>query len=115
MTACSDLGNEQVMQVALASGFEGPEAFARSFKKSTGQTPSEFRADPQWNAWRSRYEQLNEVRRSHMQAKHRLSEVKIVDFPATKVAALEYRATYGSGTVGMTGSRSPGFTRFGPR
>jgi AraC family transcriptional regulator len=61
--------NEQVMEVALASGFEGPEAFARSFKKSTGQTPSEFRADPQWNSWHSRYEQWNEVRRSHMQAK----------------------------------------------
>jgi AraC family transcriptional regulator len=83
--------NEQVVQIALASGFEGPEAFARAFKKSSGQTPSEFRADPQWNSWHSRYEQLNEVRRSHMQPNHHMSEVKIVDFPATKVAALEYR------------------------
>jgi AraC family transcriptional regulator len=83
--------NEQVMQVALASGFEGPEAFARAFKKSTGQTPSDFRADPQWDHWHSRYEQLNEVRRSHMQPMHRMNEVKIVDFQSTKVAALEYR------------------------
>ena len=83
--------NQHVMQVALAGGFEGPESFARAFKKSAGQTPSEFRADPQWISWHSRYEQLEEVRRSHMQAKHHVSEVKIVDFPATKVAALEYR------------------------
>jgi AraC family transcriptional regulator len=83
--------SEQVMEVALASGFEGPEAFARAFKKSTGQTPSEFRADPQWNSWHSRYAQLDEVRRSHMQAKHRASDVTIVDFEATPVAALEYR------------------------
>ena len=32
-----------VGEIALATGYEGPEAFARAFRQYSGQSPSEFR------------------------------------------------------------------------
>jgi AraC family transcriptional regulator len=32
-----------VNEIALATGYEGPEAFARAFRQYSGQSPSEFR------------------------------------------------------------------------
>src|SRR5688500_1558741 len=46
---------QSVNDVALATGYEGPEAFARAFRQYTGQSPSEFRAAPDWTEWHSRF------------------------------------------------------------
>jgi AraC family transcriptional regulator len=35
--------DQSVIYIALESGYDNPESFARAFKKSTGQTPTEFR------------------------------------------------------------------------
>jgi AraC family transcriptional regulator len=80
-----------IIDVALASGYESPEAFARAFKKSVGQTPSEFRQQPQWNSWHATYRPLSELRSLRMKTEHRAEQVKIVNFPATKIAVLEHR------------------------
>jgi AraC family transcriptional regulator len=37
----------KVIEVALSAGFSNPETFARAFKGTYGQSPSEFRAHPQ--------------------------------------------------------------------
>src|SRR3954470_5508401 len=39
---------DAILEVALDSGYESHEAFTRAFKKAVGQTPSEFREQPQW-------------------------------------------------------------------
>jgi len=83
--------HEPVIQIALDSGYDGPEAFARAFRQRTGQTPSAFRDEPQWNSWHSTYEQLNKARRFRMQTRFHADQVRIVDFPATPVAILEHR------------------------
>jgi AraC family transcriptional regulator len=80
-----------VLEVAMESGYEGPEAFARAFKKWLGQTPSEFRRRPDWESWRTTYQPLDEMRTTHMKPAHALADVKLVDFPETRVAALEHR------------------------
>jgi AraC family transcriptional regulator len=80
-----------IIDVALASGYEGPEAFARAFKRRVGQTPSEFRKQPRWEPWRKTYQPLSELRTHHMKPIHQAVQVKIVHFPETKVAALEHR------------------------
>lgn len=41
-------GDQPVIEIALDSGYDHPESFSRAFKKSVGQTPSEFRQQPQW-------------------------------------------------------------------
>jgi AraC family transcriptional regulator len=78
-----------IIDIALASGYDSHEAFSRAFKKAIGQTPSEFRDQPQWGPWHASYRRLHEVRSLHMKPDHRPENVNIVDFPETHVAALE--------------------------
>lgn len=79
-----------VTEVALDAGYESPEAFARAFKRASGQTPSEFRRQPDWNAWDAVIRPVRDVRRQHMRPNEG-RQVEVVTFPETKVAVLEHR------------------------
>ncbi len=80
-----------VLDIALDSGFEGPEAFARAFKQITGQTPTEFRKAADWTPWQESYQANMDARRSLVKKSYSPSDVKIVDFPETRIATLEHR------------------------
>ena len=80
---------QPVLQIALDSGFEGPEAFARAFRRNFDQSPSRFRAAPQWENWQALYSTSNEVRK-HMLHNWQLEDVKLVSFAETPVAALSH-------------------------
>ncbi len=79
-----------IIDIALASGYEGPEAFSRAFKKSIGQSPSEFRKQPLWKTWHSTYQTFDTVRTQRMTAVSQAQNVKIIDFPETQIAVLEH-------------------------
>jgi AraC family transcriptional regulator len=79
-----------VLEIAVANGYEGPEAFSRAFRKAVGQSPSEFRKQPRWDPWHAACKPLRDKRIQHMKP-IQPSQIRIVDFPATRVAALEYR------------------------
>lgn len=81
----------RVTEVALDSGFEGPEAFARAFKRRLGQTPSEFREQPDWALWQMAFGPVHQMRSRHMTRHFSDEQVRIVDFPATSVAVMEHR------------------------
>jgi AraC family transcriptional regulator len=85
---------EPVLQIALDSGYEGPEAFARAFRQHFAQSPSEFRRNPQWDSWHAIFAPLNQARRDHMSPTYQESDVRIVDFPATPIAVMEYRGDH---------------------
>jgi AraC family transcriptional regulator len=74
----------QIIEIALEAGFENPESFSRAFKRSFGQTPSQFRSRPARKPWGERYRFPAKERREIM-------DVQIVSFEETKVAALEHR------------------------
>jgi AraC family transcriptional regulator len=80
-----------VNEVALATGYEGPEAFARAFRQYTGQSPSEFRAAPDWSEWHSRFRPFIELRQTTMNSTSPTPVVRLVHFPETRVAKLEHR------------------------
>jgi AraC family transcriptional regulator len=80
-----------IVDISLASGYENHESFSRAFKKSIGQTPSEFREHPQWNSWHLIYQPLSDVRSEHMKPDNQLDNVNIILFKETKVAVLEHR------------------------
>ncbi|AUX44198.1 AraC family transcriptional regulator [Sorangium cellulosum] len=81
----------RIIDIALESGYESPEAFSRAFKKAFGQTPSEFREQPRWDPWHATHERLRETRTLPMQAVHHPGDVKTAQFEATRVAVLEHR------------------------
>jgi AraC family transcriptional regulator len=80
-----------IVDVSLASGYEYHESFSRAFKKSIGQTPSEFRELPQWNPWHFIYQPLSDLRIEHMKPDNQPDCVKVTMFKETKVAVLEHR------------------------
>ena len=73
-----------VLDIALQAGFDSGEAFARAFKRAFGQSPSAFRRQPLWQAWNAAFVFPTFIWRVIMQ-------VDIVQFPATRIAALEHR------------------------
>jgi AraC family transcriptional regulator len=80
-----------VMQVALETGYESPEAFARAFKRHSGQTPSEFQSAPDWSRWEALCQPIRELRTEHMKPTYATHDVALVSFATTPVAALEHR------------------------
>ncbi len=74
---------ERVIDIALDAGFESPEAFARAFRQMFGQSPSQFRKSPKWRPWKERFRLPPSERRNEM-------DVKIVEFPETRVAVLAH-------------------------
>jgi AraC family transcriptional regulator len=80
-----------VIEVALDARYESPEAFARAFKKAFGQTPTEFRKQPDWAACDAVLRPVRDVRRRHMKPETECRRVEIVTFPETKVGVLEHR------------------------
>ena len=80
-----------IVEIALSSGYEGPEAFARAFRKTVGQSPSEFRRQPQWDPWYATCQPLSELRTTHMKPHNSAEQVTIVDFVETPVAVFEHR------------------------
>jgi AraC family transcriptional regulator len=82
-----------VGEIALATGYEGPEAFARAFRQYAGRSPSEFRAAPDWVEWHSRFRPFVHLRQNSMNTLQTRPVVRIVTFPATRVANLEHRGS----------------------
>jgi AraC family transcriptional regulator len=72
-----------ITDIALDAGFESAESLSRAFRLTFGQSPREFRRAPDWNTWR-------EVYRFQHQPESEFMNVEIVDFPETRVAALEH-------------------------
>ena len=82
---------QRIIDIALESGYESPEAFARAFKKAVGQTPSAFRDRPEWIPWHATYQPLAELRSRHMTRNYSIEDVEIVHFETTRIAVLEHR------------------------
>ncbi|WP_437963474.1 AraC family transcriptional regulator [Sorangium sp. So ce260] len=81
----------RIIDIAMASGYESPEAFSRAFKKAFGQTPSEFREQPRWDPWHATHERLREARALPLRADDRARDVRVARFEETRVAAVEHR------------------------
>lgn len=82
---------DSIIDIALQNGYESPEAFSRAFRKALGQSPSEFREQPQWESWHASNQPSSELRRSHMKPQTSFEDIRIVNFPETRIAVLEHR------------------------
>ncbi|WP_341503670.1 AraC family transcriptional regulator [Gallaecimonas sp. GXIMD4217] len=78
------LRQDKVIDIALAAGFESPEAFARAFRQHTGKSPLAFRKNPDWH-W------LQAPQRRTLMTSPTPGQVELVDFPETSIAALHHQ------------------------
>jgi AraC family transcriptional regulator len=82
-----------VNDIALATGYEGPESFARAFRQFSGQSPSDFRAAPDWHEWHSRFRPFIHLRQTTMTTLAAPPLVRVVHFAGTRLGLLEHRGS----------------------
>ncbi|SER04553.1 transcriptional regulator, AraC family [Amphritea atlantica] len=75
----------RIIDIAYEAGFDSPEAFSRAFKRTFGQSPSGFRASPEWPEWHSKF-QFDMPSGGVLKM-----NVEIVDFTETPVALVEHK------------------------
>jgi AraC family transcriptional regulator len=85
--------NDSIVEIGMAAGYEAAEAFTRAFRQFSGQSPSEFRSAPDWCEWHSRFRPFLSLRKTIMPDKLSLSDVRLVAFPATRLALVEHRGS----------------------
>jgi AraC family transcriptional regulator len=78
--------SRSITAVAFDAGFETPESFSRAFKKLQGQSPSEFRAAPEWETW-------VDIFQTNLSTQEDCMNPTIVMFPETRIAVLEHRGS----------------------
>ncbi len=74
-----------ITDIALASGFDNPQSFSRAFRQMHGLSPAGFRRSPRW-ASAELVPAMAALQETQMN-----TEVEIVDFPTTRVAAVPYQ------------------------
>lgn len=87
--------DQAVMEIALASGYDSPEAFARAFRRVLGQSPSAFRAAARRPDWPELEKALNHAEMMMMNntvaVSSRHAQVQITETPDVRVALLMHR------------------------
>ncbi|MEX3073305.1 GyrI-like domain-containing protein [Vibrio alginolyticus] len=76
-----------VTDIAFEAHFESLEAFSRAFSRVFGQTPSQFRAQPDWHSWHAKYEYQPLI------SGETTMDVKVIDFDNREVALIEHRGS----------------------
>ncbi|NQY36395.1 MAG: AraC family transcriptional regulator [Alteromonadaceae bacterium] len=85
-----------ITEIGFNAGFQNSESFSRAFKNVFVQTPSQFRKNPNWQHWQTLEHQLNQRLNNRVDKMINTTpspQVKIVDFPETKIAVLEHRGS----------------------
>lgn len=80
-----------ITDIALDARFENPESFSRAFKAQFGQTPSQFRRNPDWESWEQKY--LFHSTNDNNTKRELCMNIQIVEFPEIKIAVLEHRGS----------------------
>ncbi|WP_428035750.1 AraC family transcriptional regulator [Amphritea sp.] len=76
---------QRIIDIAYEAGFDSPEAFSRAFKRIIGQSPTGFRASPEWPQWHSKFQ-------FDMPSGGTLKmNVEIMNFAETPVALVEHK------------------------
>ncbi len=76
-----------VTDIAFEAHFESLEAFSRAFSREFGQSPSQFRNQPEWHSWHSKYKYQPPLTGVC------LVDIKVIDFDKREVALIEHKGS----------------------
>ena len=79
-----------VIEIALAAGFQSPDAFAKAFRAEFGTSPSAFRKAPDWAAWHTAITPYDDARKQIMTADFKPADVEIVEFAQVPIIRLSH-------------------------
>ena len=79
-----------VIEIALAAGFQSPDAFAKAFRAEFGTSPSAFRKAPDWAAWQTAITPYDNARKQIMPADFKPADVEIVAFAEVPIIRLSH-------------------------
>lgn len=79
-----------VIEIALAAGFQSPDAFAKAFRAEFGTSPSAFRKAPDWAAWHTAIMPYDNARKQIMPADFKPADVEIVAFAQVPIIRLSH-------------------------
>lgn len=85
---------DPILAIALACGYESHEAFARAFRRYSGQSPSDFRACPNSSSALESHPTVIELRNVGMNMNQNISDVRVIDFPETPIALLDHKGDH---------------------
>lgn len=77
---------DKIIDIALDAGFQNSESFSRAFRTAFDQSPTQFRQRPDWVEWHRRVPK-------HTLQEQASMDVKIIQFPATRIAVLPHRGS----------------------
>lgn len=76
---------KSITEIAFEASFDSSEAFTRAFRREFALSPSEFRSQPEWQAWHSKFifkpPSVGEID----------VNVDIIDFEAKQVGVVEHK------------------------
>ena len=84
-------GADSITEIAMDSGYDAPDAFARAFRQRFSQSPSSFRKSPDWEQWLLAFGPFANARSKLMQKTFNEHDVTIQDVPPTQVAIMQHR------------------------
>ncbi|QDE31736.1 AraC family transcriptional regulator [Shewanella polaris] len=76
---------QSIIDIAYEAHFESPEAFSRAFRRTFKQSPSQFRINPEWHSWHSKYEFKPPI------VGENIVDIKITHFEEKNVALIEHK------------------------
>ncbi|KQN37100.1 AraC family transcriptional regulator [Sphingomonas sp. Leaf407] len=83
-------GDVRVTDVAIDAGYDSPDAFARAFRRRFGQSPSGFRAAPDWRGWAATLRPFHQARSQIMTMAFTLDDVTIRTVDPVAVAMMRH-------------------------
>ncbi|APH55491.1 Transcriptional regulator, AraC family [Granulibacter bethesdensis] len=82
---------ERITNIALDAGYDAPDAFARAFRKQFRQSPSAFRAYPDWQQLLETFEPLDQARSRRIQPRFTTADITIRETDPIPVAIMTHR------------------------
>ena len=76
---------KSIIDIAYEANFESPEAFSRAFRRIFKQSPSQFRNNPEWQSWHSKYESGPPI------VGENIVDIKVINFEEKKVVLIEHK------------------------